>query len=86
MRVRAHVAILSAPLVAGRRQLIRTKRNRTRSERARDDDCTFAVPGLVLRHDAGVSGHIVGRQLRQLIRLRVDPAKWFHPLKVLVLR
>ena len=49
---------------------------------ARDDDGFLSIPGGVLSHDSGVGGDILWRELRELIGLCVDPAKWLHVLRV----
>ena len=92
--VRGHVAlgvvalvgVLLAPLEAARRELVGGERHRAGRERARDDDGLLAIPGHVVAHNLGVGGHVLGRELRQLVRLRVYPAERLHLLQVLVLR
>mmetsp|Transcript_39072 Transcript_39072/g.85881 ORF Transcript_39072/g.85881 Transcript_39072/m.85881 type:complete len:419 (+) Transcript_39072:398-1654(+) len=86
VRVGADVAVLAAPLVARGRELVRAQRHRARREGARDDDGALAVPRLVLGHDFGVGRHVVRRELRQLVGLRVQPAERLHALEVLVVR
>jgi len=48
---------------------------------AGDDDGLLAVPVLVVLHDARVGRDVLGRQLRQLVGLRVDPTQWLHLLQ-----
>mmetsp|Transcript_31891 Transcript_31891/g.87333 ORF Transcript_31891/g.87333 Transcript_31891/m.87333 type:complete len:766 (-) Transcript_31891:1916-4213(-) len=85
VRVGARVAVLPAPLVARGRELVRGQRDGAGRERGGDDDGALAVPRLVLGHDARVRRHVGGRQLRQLVGLRVDPPERLHALEVLVL-
>ena len=49
---------------------------------ARDDHGFLSIPGGVLSHDSGVGGDILWRELRELIGLCMDPAKWLHVLRV----
>ena len=52
------------------------------SSPARDDHGFLSIPGGVLSHDSGVGGDILWRELRELIGLCMDPAKWLHVLRV----
>ena len=47
---------------------------------ARDDDGFLPVPVGVISHDLGVEGDILRGELRELIRLRVDPTQGLHIL------
>mmetsp|Transcript_4532 Transcript_4532/g.13245 ORF Transcript_4532/g.13245 Transcript_4532/m.13245 type:complete len:234 (+) Transcript_4532:143-844(+) len=79
------VAVLAAPLVARGRELVGREAHGARGEGGGDDDGALAVPRLVVRHHPRVHGHVGGRQLRELVGLRVHPAQGFHALEVLVL-
>eukprot|EP00964_Phaeocystis_antarctica_P078146 scaffold48598_cov65-Phaeocystis_antarctica.AAC.1 len=85
VRVGARVAVLPPPLVAGGRELVGGEGDGAGREGARDDDGALAVPRLVLGHGARVRRHVDGRELRQLVGLRVHPAERLHALEVLVL-
>jgi len=61
---------LAAPLVSGGRELVGAERDGAGREGARDGHGALSVPRLVLRHDARVRRHVVGRELRQLVGLR----------------
>mmetsp|Transcript_51851 Transcript_51851/g.121766 ORF Transcript_51851/g.121766 Transcript_51851/m.121766 type:complete len:1251 (+) Transcript_51851:175-3927(+) len=86
LRVGALVLVLAAPLVAGGGELVGGQRARTRRERARDQDRLLDVPGLVGLEDGGVLGHVLRRELRELVGLRVHPAQRLQVLEVLVVR
>mmetsp|Transcript_4373 Transcript_4373/g.18631 ORF Transcript_4373/g.18631 Transcript_4373/m.18631 type:complete len:213 (+) Transcript_4373:827-1465(+) len=73
-RVSARVVLVrAAPLVPAGRELVRRQRTRPRRERARQHDAGFAVPRFVLLQNARVRDDIRGRQMRRLVRLRVQP-------------
>ena len=86
LRVRALVGVRAAPLVASGSQSVGRERRRAGREAARDDDAAFGVERRVLREEARVRCHVRGAQLRQLVRLRVQPAEWLEILQVLVRR
>jgi hypothetical protein len=74
------VGVRSAPIVASRCQLVRGQRHRAWRERTRDDNGLLAVPRRVIIHDLGMCRDVLRRQLRQFIRLRMNPAQRFHIL------
>ena len=53
---------------------------------ASDDDSFLAVPGWIVGHNLGVRRDVLGRELGQLIGLRVDPPERLHLFQVFVLR
>ena len=45
-----------------------------------DNDGLLSIPGRVISHDFGVGGDVLGRELRELVGLRVHPAQRLHVL------
>ena len=49
-----------------------------------DDDGLLWVPDGVVSHHSGMQRHVLRRELRQLIGLRVHPPQWLHLLQVVM--
>mmetsp|Transcript_62206 Transcript_62206/g.196851 ORF Transcript_62206/g.196851 Transcript_62206/m.196851 type:complete len:1067 (-) Transcript_62206:4174-7374(-) len=86
VRVGARVPVGPPPLVPARRELVRREATAPRGEARRDDDALLPVPVLVPLEDLGVHRHVLRRQLRHLVGLRVDPPQGLQVLQVVVLR
>ncbi len=48
---------------------------------AGEDDGLLSIPGLIVSHDLGMQGDIMGRELGQFVGLSVDPAQRLHVLR-----
>mmetsp|Transcript_30628 Transcript_30628/g.47993 ORF Transcript_30628/g.47993 Transcript_30628/m.47993 type:complete len:339 (-) Transcript_30628:199-1215(-) len=84
LRVRALVLVLAAPLVSSGSELVSRQGARTGGERACDEDAAVHVPGLGGFQDGCVLRDVLGRELGQLVGLRVHPAKGLQVLQILV--
>lgn len=84
LRIVSFVGVLFAPLETTRSQLVRCERTGAGCETASDNDGLLTIPDGILRHNPGVRGYILRRELRQLVWLRMYPSQRLHLLQILM--
>lgn len=85
VRIAAAVLVETAPFVSRGGEFVRRQGARAGSEAASQDDAFLSVPLLVVLQYPRVARQILRRQLRKLIRLRVEPAQRLQVVQELVL-
>mmetsp|Transcript_39335 Transcript_39335/g.83813 ORF Transcript_39335/g.83813 Transcript_39335/m.83813 type:complete len:1257 (-) Transcript_39335:3240-7010(-) len=85
-RVGSSVLVGLAPLEALRCDPVGCQRAASRCETACDDNGLIGQPGLVVRQHLRMESHILGAEVRLLVRLGVDPAEGLQVPQMVVVR